>query len=371
MNVLVLTPDRVGSTLLQRLITIYMNMQNFDRPVINLHELTNGLIKYFNPRFNQEVLGKPNRSGWGYFQTLSEVVDLLQSVDHYKTSRLAHYHIVNRQDSVKDQIPFYQYLNDNFFIIAAQRENLFEHALSWCIQLHSKKLNVFSHREKLLTFLDIYQNKITIDPESMVKYLDQYVRYMQWVDDHFQVSSYFKYERDLARIEDYILDLPIFNQQPRLSWYDSFGIDWQSWNQCHYLLSDLSGLSTQTNSQLLLENHVGPASFQLTVGTNAEEIQQNLSVQDQKFLVQNAQHYHTVKNAVDELVEHKVLVTPLPIKLQTMAEKRLLIKNFGQCVSVYNDWVKVNGVGKTYTDEILGAIMHRELSTWHQIPKLA
>ena len=43
MNVLILTPDRVGSTLLQRVLTVYMLRQGFDKPVINLHELTNGL----------------------------------------------------------------------------------------------------------------------------------------------------------------------------------------------------------------------------------------------------------------------------------------------------------------------------------------
>ena len=71
MNVLILTPDRVGSTLLQRLITVYMNMHEFDRPVINLHELTNGLMKYYNPVFNCEVLGKPDNRPWGYYQKLS------------------------------------------------------------------------------------------------------------------------------------------------------------------------------------------------------------------------------------------------------------------------------------------------------------
>lgn len=60
MNVLILTPDRVGSTLLQRLITIYMAAHDYDKPVINLHELSNGLMKYYSPTFNQEVLGKPN-----------------------------------------------------------------------------------------------------------------------------------------------------------------------------------------------------------------------------------------------------------------------------------------------------------------------
>lgn len=62
MNVLILTPDRVGSTLLQRLITVYMNFHEFDRPVINLHELSNGLVKYYNPAYQREVLGKPNGS---------------------------------------------------------------------------------------------------------------------------------------------------------------------------------------------------------------------------------------------------------------------------------------------------------------------
>ena len=58
MNVLILTPDAVGSTLLQRLITIYMQFHQYDRPVINLHELTNGLVKYHNSVLNQDVLGK-------------------------------------------------------------------------------------------------------------------------------------------------------------------------------------------------------------------------------------------------------------------------------------------------------------------------
>ena len=64
MNVLILTPDRVGSTLLQRTLTIYMLRREFGRPVINLHELTNGLIKYFHTDLNQEVLGKPEGTNW-------------------------------------------------------------------------------------------------------------------------------------------------------------------------------------------------------------------------------------------------------------------------------------------------------------------
>ena len=76
MNVLILTPDAVGSTLLQRLITIYMQFYQFDQPVINLHELSNGLVKYYNTTFDQEVLGK-KEGHWGYHQSLEQIVGLL------------------------------------------------------------------------------------------------------------------------------------------------------------------------------------------------------------------------------------------------------------------------------------------------------
>lgn len=371
MNVLILTPDRVGSTLLQRLLTIYMNMQNFDQPVINLHELTNGLIKYFNPRFNREVLGKPN-GGWGYYQTLSEIVDLLKSTEHYKTSRLALYHIVNRQDSMGDQLSFYQYLNDNFFIISARRENLLEHALSWCIQLHSKKLNVFSHSEKISIFSDLYQNKITIEDESLIKYLDQYVKYLQWVDNHFQVGSYFKYERDMPNIENYILNLPVFNQKPQLTWKDTFGIDWKDWNQCHYLLSDLSGLSQQIQSnQLLLEHNTTSINdYKLMPSNSTTGVLQHLSGADQTFLLEKQQSYKTVHQAITELVQDKVLVTGVPIKLQTLAEKKLLIKNFDHCVSVYNNWAACNNQNQYLDTHAFNDSIQRELTAWHQTFKL-
>ena len=90
MNVLILTPDAVGSTLLQRMLTIYMQFHDFGRPVINLHELTNGLAKYYSPEFGRELVGKNMLQNWGYHQTLQQVVELLSSVDHYKKIGRAH-----------------------------------------------------------------------------------------------------------------------------------------------------------------------------------------------------------------------------------------------------------------------------------------
>jgi hypothetical protein len=86
-----------------------MLRREFNKPVINLHELTNGLEKYWNTTLEQEVLGKPKGTMWGgYHQSLSEIQDMLSSVDHYFTSRIAHYHLVKRQDSISEQLQFYQ-----------------------------------------------------------------------------------------------------------------------------------------------------------------------------------------------------------------------------------------------------------------------
>jgi hypothetical protein len=207
MNVLLLTPDAVGSTLLQRLITIYMQFHTFDQPVINLHELTNGLEKFYSPDFNREILGKPNRvnKSWGYYQSLNEVIDLLASVDHYKTARLAEYHVNQRQDSISSQVPFYQYLNDNFFIIACRRRNLFEHALSWGLNKITKKLNVYTANEKINTFYDIYKNQVELDLLSFKQSLDRYRSYLTWSDNNFTAGSYFYYEDHIDNPEKYIL----------------------------------------------------------------------------------------------------------------------------------------------------------------------
>lgn len=365
MNVLILTPDRVGSTLLQRLITVYMNMHQFDQPVINLHELTNGLIRYYSPRFNTEVLGKPNAGKWGYFQTLEQIVETLASVPHYKTSRLAHYHIVARGDSRGDQVSFYQYLNDNFFVIAAQRKNLLEHALSWIIYTHSKKLNVYSHAEKIHTFSNIYRTKIRADQQSLIKYLEAYRQYLAWVSDNFAVASYFNYEKDLPNIEQYILSLPIFGGQPLLSWGDHFGIDFQDWNRCHYLTSDISGLGKQLGHEPRLK--IGWERDAELKTSAVQAIVDNLSSEDQSFLQQHNSDYQRVHDAIQSLVDHKVLVTPVPIKLQTFLEKRLLIENFGDCVKWFNDWQAAWGLGEPYTDEALSVAMSREIKQWHRL----
>ena len=311
---------------------------------------------------------------------MSEITELLHSVDHYKTSRLAHYHIKNRADTLADQIPFYKYLNDNFYIISARRDNLFEHALSWCIYNESKKLNVFSHQEKINTFANIYKNKITIDTSILVNYMYAYKDYLEWVDRHFTVNSYFKYDQDLSRIEDYILNLSIFNNQPKKkTWKEIFEIEFNDWNRCHYLISDISGIgkqlpNSQEKLQLTFDSAQDNSPMQLQSLSQAE-IAQSLTVADQKFLIDSGPAYVKAKDTIQELVDHKILVSSVPIKLQTMLEKKLLVKNFDACIEAYNTAMTdpgslIKGLATTYDTANINSLISDEIGQWHTTPRL-
>jgi len=396
MNVLILTPDRVGSTLLQRLLTVYMLRAGFDKPVINLHELTNGLVKYHNETLNQEVLGKSQGTEWGYFQTLSEIQELLMSSDHYKTSRLAHYHIVNRKDSIADQLKFYDYLNKNFYIIGCRRENLLEHALSWAINGHSKKLNVYSPREKINVFQDIYSNGIECSEQSLKKYLTNYKEYISWSDTYFNIQSYFNYEQAITNVEDYILNLDFMKGATNNRWTDMFGQSFDTYNKCHKLIPDLA-LYNVLNSADLAIHLIEEEKYNLLKGTQwpkladlsadklnslpyeiREEIKNNFSIEvgesQQKptteiaeFVSVNLPAYKNTTNEIDNLVSTGFLVSPIPIKLQTFKEKKQLIKNFTQCVEWYNNWVSDNNFGKLYSENDIDQTSLLENSKFTQV----
>lgn len=389
MNVLILTPDRVGSTLLQRVLTIYMLRRGFDKPVINLHELTNGLESYYNTVINQMVLGKPRGTDWGYFQSLSEITELLKSADHYKTSRLAHYHIVNRKDTLADQIPFYEYLNNNFYIIGARRRNLFEYALSWAINAHSKKLNVYSIKEKINTFADIYKHKITINKESYIRYLETYTRYIQWSNQYFNIQSIFNYDDSINNLEKYILDLDFMKVAKNNTWKDMFGQTFNQWNTYHRLLPNLVLKEQSGESQLVFSDCKDEEKWNLIKGVDwpdykdiNEKILNNLpelikkeindyfqpltikntvrvSEKIVKFCNQHLDNYNKTCAQITSLINNGFLVSDVPIKLQTLDEKKMIINNFDDSIEWYNEWAVTNGY-ELYSKELIDKLADQE-----------
>lgn len=245
MNILLLTPDAVGGTFLRRMLAIYMQLHEFDRPVIDVGHLELGLETYYSPTFNQQILKTKKFSDFTNMQSLSEIRAILESVDHYKIVKLPHYNINGRQDPINEQIPFYHYLNENYFIISCRRNNTFEHAISWALNKLTKTLNVYSVEEKFAAFSNMYVNGVNIDPLSLKQSLETYKKYIKWTEDHFRISSYYYYEKDMPNIEKYILSLPIFGGQKKLvTWKDTFGQEVNDWNKCHYYLSDIGSLAS-------------------------------------------------------------------------------------------------------------------------------
>ena len=401
MNVLILTPDAVGSTLLQRMLTIYMQFHKFDQPTINLHELTNGLAKYYSPEFNTELVGKKTVENWGYFQTLQQVVELLSSVDHYKTSRLAHYHIRNRGDGIEQQVPFYKYLNENFYIIACRRANVFEHALSMTLNKITKKLNVYDAYEKIDTFYEMYQSGVILDPAVFVGQLNAYKLYVQWSEQHFDIGSYFNYEQDIPRLEQYILNLPVFSGQSELvTWQKNFGLSFENWNKMHYACSDISSIATNSRSeieQLLLStsNNDAMSAYQQTAPESApaihspedfnnlpesvkrqfcqmsfrkEGIFSLLPTERQQSLSQYQSGYVQAQNTIDQMVNLGIIISGPPIKKQTLFEKRKIIKNFDVLIELYNKWAKDNPtVASHVTAEGLLELIQTESQFWNPL----
>jgi len=364
MNVLILTPDRVGSTLLQRLLTVYMQGKNFGSPVINLHELTNGLVKYYNHSFQQEMLGKPQRgTDWGYFQSLPEIVDMLEQADHYKTARLAKYHIKIRNDSLDDQIKFYEYLNKNFYIISCRRKNLLEHGLSWALYSHSKKLNVYSPQEKISTFENIYKGGITVSQQGFEHHLRNYVQYVKWSDTYFNIQSYFDYDTHVHNIEDYVLNLDFMRGQKDCEWQTMFGQHFSDWNACHRLLPNLFLRQENNLSQLgydakpwlkyLGNNSMLPANLQSVAVTE----------QEHKFLSEQLPAYGNTIQHMNDLQQKRILVTGIPLKLQSLQEKKQVIRNFDQCVEWYNKWVDTHNFGDHYTSDEISLLASTEEQT--------
>lgn len=397
MNVLILTPDAVGSTLLQRMLTIYMQFHQFGCPVINLHELTNGLEKYYSPEFNQEIVSKKALKQWGYHQSLAEVAELLDSVDHYKTSRLAHYHVRRRGDTIAQQVPFYNYLNENFYVIACRRANVFEHALSMTLNSITQKLNVYQPYEKIDAFYEIYQSGVTLDQQVFVNKLDAYRDYVKWSEQYFNVSSYFNYEQDVPRIEEYILDLPVFSgQSEKITWNKNFGLSFNSWNKMHYARSDLGSVMIESvvdPRQLMLENSKLVPIYQQHApehwpAVNSEQDFENLSTEHKQQFAQDCinrtgvisllsqarqqqlDQYHAgyavAQQTIKQMINLGIIISGPPIKKQTLGEKKKIIKNFDQLTNLYNAWAEQNlDICSSVDSESLSSMIKEEFNFWH------
>ena len=284
MNYLILTPDGVGSTILQRLLTMAFYLEN--RPVQNTHELTDGIeLKDGIAVKNYELK---------YTQSLNEIANIVMKQEQTTlVSRLAKYHLDNRKDPAVDCQNFYKFLNAQFDKkIMCVRENIFEYAMSWSIRNGSGLNNLYDKEDR-----DIVAQVTEVDEDYFLMKCQQYVKYIEWVEHNFPEVETVSYEK-MVKDSDAVIN--------KLTGYEG-------------TFTEKIGLplsSLLANEYNFLKN----------------KSESNLSKEELKALVK-------YKQTCTELLKKKITIN-VPLKSTTLTDKQNQVKNFDVCLDKFYKFAK-------------------------------
>ena len=290
MNILILTPDGVGSTILQRLLTMTLHLESVK--VVNTHELTNGLI------LKNGVVSKD--FGAKYSQKLQEIIELIKQSDKNTqiVSRLAKYHLDARQDNIQSQKKFFNFLNSFYEKkIMCIRNNIFEYALSWSMRERSGVVNVYDRKDKR-SVMEVSE----IDEEYFLKKCNEYVNYVYWIQDNFPNVEQISYE-DMCANSDYIIE--------KITGY-----------------KDTFKKNFNVNLSLILKMEYD--FFNLLITDNNKEF--SYTKEEKKALI-------LYKRLAKTLIKKEVIISH-PIKNTTLEDKKKQIKNFDRCLNKFYSFAK-------------------------------
>lgn len=377
MNILLLGPSNVGSTLLQQLLGICMSKKGFGKPIINIPDLTAGVFQLAkNALLNRDVIEvKGGFHSNTTTQTVSEIIEILSSADHYIITRLEEEDVNRMGWSLSDQQMLYNYLGQNFYIIECGRRNLLEYLLSRTYQKTVSRLK--SNK---------YSEQYTIAEETVIRNCNKYKNFKEWCAIYFDPHVYFYYE-DVDNIEEFILNLDFMRENnPHGTWKDMFGIGFSEFNTYHNMLKDRK--SAIDDSKILYNINVADPYFRLKYNElkgsdwpDIDDIQPDIpqeiindlsiwevlgqksikvSIAAANFLNNYRSAYlHTI-NELQSLKGAGLSGYRILQKSQTFYEKRAAVRNFDQVLEWYNAWVKQNKIGEVYTCDKLLALTIRE-----------
>ena len=194
----------------------------------------------------------------------------------------------------------------------------------------------------------------------------------------------------MSNIEKYILDLDFMSGVANNKWEDMFGQDFSTWNACHRLIPNLflRDNSTIENAKTLAisthditdktwsqirgkdwpETYADYTRQQLPVPIQQEivsrlNMQTTLVTNDEyNFLSDNLPAYKNTISHLEKLKDDGFMVTSIPLKLQSLNEKKQVIKNFDECINWYNEWVDKNNFGEHYSEADLEVLAQLEES---------
>lgn len=289
MHILILTPDGVGSTILQRLVTMCLFLEDVD--VINTHELTNGL-KTINGRIIKDF-------SLGYQQSLEEIQQHINSCskDISLVSRLAKYHMDNRRDKTAQQENFYEFLNKVYSKkIICLRKNVFEYAMSWSIRQKSNVVNVFDKFQK-----EIVNQVQEVDEFFFIKKCNEYIDYINWAEKYFNNANKVFYEDIINETDTTLEQITSFKN----TFKKKLSID----------LASILKIEHKYTQHLFLGKKIDKIS--------KEELQ---------ILVR-------YRGIAKQMIKNQNIVN-IPIKNTTLNDKKNQIKNFNTCLEKFYQLAK-------------------------------
>jgi len=304
-NFLVLTPDGVGSTYLQRALTVYLQCADLD--YWNTHELLNGLAVEDGSLYKDHTLK--------YSQTIEDICNLLLVTGNLLVSRIARYHITNRlKIHDEDYSILYKECNRKFNTIIFCARDPFEYALSWGIRKNSGFLNVYSVAERI----DAHGvgAKEPIDLDHFQNKLDHYAEYEYWAQDNFNITKKVNYDDLHNNVDQQMQDITGLDHTVK----DKIGISLQDYSRYRYLLS----MYKQTKDTQYFFNGIDVIDEMCNLHGMIETLRYNLR-----------------------------LPSTMPIKMNTMANKRSRVTNFDQAVETYNSWALKGNRHAIVTEETI------------------
>jgi hypothetical protein len=308
MNFLVLTPDGVGSTYLQRALTLYLNASG--KAYYNTHEILNGLSLWNN------ILIKRHTANYNpYNQSLHEIETMLLGQEGNIISRIALYHIENRlagklpeppmgvpvrpisvdmleRNKNEDYQGLYETCHHVFDKIIYCTRDPFEYALSWGIRNITGKFNVYTIKERMETHND---KNFNLEPPFFAEKLNDYKRYIYWIKDNFPEAIEVPYEVLHNDVDDVLKQLTESDFDIKEKW----GTSLQEYNTLLYKLSLMYNPALEYSDKIM--------------------------------------HYQ--QKLVDD---HKVFMFGMPIKMNTLEDKTKKIVNFSECLAIYNTWAEAS-----------------------------
>ena len=288
MNYLILTPDGVGSTYLQRALTVYLHSAELD--YWNTHELLNGLESSQGNLYKNFNLG--------YSQSVTEICKLLESTSNSLVSRIAQYHITRRlRKNKEDYQQLYDVCNKKFNKIFYCVRDPFEYALSWSIRYNTNTLNVYTVKERISVHNE--DIKQTLDLVYFNRKLEQYSAYEYWAEDNFDITRAVNYDDNHHNVDSMMKELTGLDHDVQ----DRFGISLQDYSTVRYMTS----MYMQTKDKKYLFNK------DKTLGALK------------------------LKQFIQRLVPDK-LPNEIPVKMNTMQDKQKRVVNFDEAIEVYNKW---------------------------------